>query len=217
MRWSLAIASASLVFAQAGGTEPKPRAEDYESHGQAGHLAIGAEYTIHSFSGQGKTFFVNDFLVVEVALYPPKGEKVHVNEGAFALRINGKRQVLVPSPPSVVASALQHPDWQPGPRLEGGVGAGPADVIFGRPRSTQVPGGQPPRMPAPPRVPDAEPPGGLAHEPPVKAEELAVGTALPEGDFPGAVSGFLYFAYKGKATSIKSVDLLYEDAVLKLR
>jgi hypothetical protein len=33
----------------------------------------------------------------------------------------------------------------------------------------------------------------------------------------GAVSGFLYFAYQGKTSSIKSLELMYEAAVLKLR
>jgi hypothetical protein len=52
---------------------------------------------------------------------------------------------------------------------------------------------------------------------PVKPEELLAETALPEGEHGGAVSGFLYFAYKGKAGTIKSLELLYSEAVVKLR
>lgn len=51
----------------------------------------------------------------------------------------------------------------------------------------------------------------------MKPEELVVQTALPEGSRRGPVSGYLYFAYKGKTASIKTLELLYEDAVLRLR
>ena len=36
----------------------------------------------------------------------------------------------------------------------------------------------------------------------MKPEELLAQTALPEGVHGGAVSGFLYFAHKGKTSSI---------------
>ncbi len=53
---------------------------------------------------------------------------------------------------------------------------------------------------------------------PVKtASEIAVEGALPEGKNRAPVSGFLYFSYTGRNKSIKQVELLYRDAVLKLR
>jgi hypothetical protein len=212
----LFLCCVSLALAQ-GGTEPKPKAEDYDVHAQSKYIAIGAEFMVHSFSGQGQTYIAKDFLVVEVALYPPKGQSVDVNEGAFALRINGKKQVLVPAPPSMAASSLQHPEWQTGPRLEAGGGMGNTGVILGRPVPTQVPGGQPPPQSRVPRVPGPDNPGGIEPERRVTAPELLVQTALPEGPHRGPASGFLYFPYKGKSTSIKSLELLYEDVVLKLR
>jgi hypothetical protein len=214
VRLPLLFCCASLALAQ-GGSEPKPKAEDYDVHAQSKDIAIGAEFMIHSFSGQGQTYIAKDFLVVEVALYPPKGQSVNVNEGAFALRINGKKQVVVPAPPSMVASSLQHPEWQTGPRLEAGGGMGNTGVILGRPAPTQVPGGQPPESRVP-RVPSPDS-GGVEPERRVPAPELLMQTALPEGPHRGPVSGFLYFPYRGKTTSIKSLELLYEDAVLKLR
>jgi hypothetical protein len=216
VRLPLFLCCASLALAQ-GGSEPKPKAEDYDVHAQSKYIAIGAEFMIHSFSGQGQTYIAKDFLVVEVALYPPKGQGVNVNEGAFALRINGKKQVLVPVPPSMVASSLQHPEWQTGPRLEAGGGLGNTGVILGRPAPTQVPGGQQPPQSRVPRVPGPDNPGGIEPERRVTAPELLVQTALPEGPHRGPVSGFLYFPYRGKTTSIKSLELLYEDAQLKLR
>jgi len=216
VRLPLILCCASLALAQ-GGTDPKPKAEDYDVHGQSKYIALGAEFMIHSFSGQGQTYIAKDFLVVEVALYPPKGQSVDVNEGAFALRINGKKQVLVPVAPSMVASTLQHPEWQTGPRLEAGGGLGNTGVILGRPAPTQVPGGQPPPQSRVPRVPSPDNPSGIEPERRVTAPELLVQTALPEGPHRGPVSGFLYFPYRGKTASIKSLELLYEDVVLKLR
>jgi hypothetical protein len=42
-------------------------------------------------------------------------------------------------------------------------------------------------------------------------------TAPPEVAHRGAVSGFLYFPYQGKASGLKSIDLLFQDAVMKLK
>jgi hypothetical protein len=215
MRFAYVLAIAAAVFAQ--GTEPKPKAEDYDVHAQSKNIGVGAEFMVHSFSGQGQTFIVNDYLVVEVALYPPKGETITVRPNAFTLRINGKKPPLLPQPPSMVAATMQRPEWQNRPRLEAGGGLGNTGVILGRPVPSQVPGGQVPRAPMPPRAPAPDPPGGIDRPEPVRAEELLVQTALPEGERRGPVSGFLYFAHKGKASSIKSLELLYEDAVLKLR
>jgi hypothetical protein len=212
------LCCASAAFAQLrGGTEPKPKPEEYEVHAQAGDVAIGAEYMVHSFAGEGATYIARDFLVVEVALYPPKGENVKVNSGAFALRVNGGKKMIAPVSPTAVAYALQHEDWQDHPRAEGSIGSGAGDIIFGRPAPTKVPGGQQPRTPRAPRAPDPDAPGGVEPQPRIRADELVVRTALPEGDFSGPVSGFLYFPYKGKTTSIKSLNLVYGDAALKLR
>jgi len=213
LAWLLGIAMAA--FGQ--GTDPKPKAEDYDVHGQSKNVGLGAEFMVHSFSGQGQTFLAHDYLVVEVALYPPKGEEAVLKPGAFALRINGKSPALIPQPPTMVAATLRRPEWQDRPHLEAGGGLGNTGVILGRPVPSQVPGGQAPRAPLPPRAPDPDPPGGIDRPEPVRADELVIQTALPEGKYRGPVSGFLYFAYKGKTSSIKSLELLYEDAVLKLR
>ena len=51
----------------------------------------------------------------------------------------------------------------------------------------------------------------------VRPEEVLVRTALPEDAHRGPVSGFLYFPYTGKVSGLKSVELLFQDAVMKLR
>ena len=215
MRWILLPCFAALAFGQ--GTEPKPKAEDYDVHARSKQIALGAEFMVHSFSGEGQTFIAEDYLVVEVALYPPKGETVTVNTGAFALRVNGKKPPLVAQTPTMVAYSLNRPEWNQRPRMEAEGGYGNTGVILGRPVPSQVPGGQQRRLPMPPRAPAPDAPGGIDRPEPVRPEELLVRTALSDGEFRGPVSGFLYFAYRGKPSGIKTLDLLYEDAVLKLR
>jgi hypothetical protein len=216
MRYMLLLFATGLASAQ--GTNPKPTPAEYPTQANAGSVVVGAEFMVHSFSRGEQTFIVRDYLVVEVALFPPKGARVDVEPGKFSLRINGKRAALLPQTPSMVAASMSHPEWQQHPGAAGDIGMGGVGVGLGYPRQTTPFPGAPPesRLPRPPRAPDADNPGGLEKEP-VRPEELLVQTALPEGGHGGPVSGFLYFAYKGKTSSIRSLELLYEGAVLKLR
>src|ERR1044071_9796445 len=102
MRWILLSLSAALAFGQ--GTEPKPKAADYDVQGKSKLIEIGAEYMVHSFGGDNQLFIAEDFLIVEVALYPPKGEEVRVDRSAFSLRINGKPPALGALSPQMFAS-----------------------------------------------------------------------------------------------------------------
>lgn len=201
-----------------GGTDPKPKPEDYEAHGQARGVTLGAEFMIHSFEGHGVTYLAPDYLVVEVALYPAKGREVDVQPAAFALRLDGKK-TLTPASLSLVSSTLQHPEWRSRPQLEAGAGLGNDGVVLGAPRPTPIPG-QPTRTNTPVPAPgsDEDPLGaGAPRAPRITAGELLTQTALPEGKQHGPVSGYLYFPYRGKAGSLKSVELLFEDGAVKLR
>jgi hypothetical protein len=51
----------------------------------------------------------------------------------------------------------------------------------------------------------------------VTPQELLVQTALPVDPHRGPVSGFLYFPFTGKTSSIKSLELIWQGASLKLR
>ncbi|HMC63099.1 MAG TPA: hypothetical protein VKJ01_28150 [Candidatus Solibacter sp.] len=216
MRCILFLCAAAFAFAQ--GTTPKPTPEEYPVHANAGSIAVGAEFMVHSFSQGEQTFIAQDYLVVEVALFPPKGEIVDVEPRKFSLRINGKRIALMPQAPNMVAASLNHREWQQGRGATADIGMGGVGVGIGHPRQTSPFPGAPPesRLPRQPRAPDSDSPSGVEKEP-VKPEELVVRAALQEGVHRSSVSGFLYFAYQGKTSSIKSLELLYEGAVLKLR
>ena len=118
MRWLMWMCFAGIALAQ-GGTAPKAKPGDYELHAMAGRVGLGAEFMVHSFSGQGQTYIVKDFLVVEVALYPLKGTPVHADSTAFTLRLNGKR-TLNAMPAAAVVTAIERPEWRSGPRMDGG-------------------------------------------------------------------------------------------------
>jgi hypothetical protein len=221
MRSLCLLLLASTAFAQ--GTDPKAKPDDYPVQAEAKVLGqpvgVGSEFMVHSFSRGEETYIAPDFLVIEVALFPVKGASLTVSPSQFSLRINGKKQVLVPQSPQLVASSLTHSEWRSGPRFEAGGGLGGIGIGTGQPRPANIPGQPQPGTGIPPNPGGVsqDNPDGVATRPHVKPEELAVQTALPSGDFRKPVSGFLYFSFKGKSSSIKSLELLYEDTVVKLR
>lgn len=187
-------------------------------YAQARSAALGAEFMVHSCSEGEQTYIVKGFLVVEVALYPPKGRMVDVHSGNFVLRINGRKQELLPQSPALVAASVAHPEWSSNPHhVQADAGEGPATVGVGRPRPVQIPGMPiPGQASAPPEAPQDHP-SGLPPRERMKPDQLVRDTALSQGEHRGPLSGFLYFAYAGKTSAIKSLELRYEDAVLKLR
>src|SRR3954452_12909193 len=106
MRWIVVCLSTALAFAQ--GTTPKPAPTDYDVHGQAGPLDIGAEYMVHSYSSGEQMYLAERYLVVEVALYPVmKNGPVTVDLSRFSLRLNHK--TMIPAQPAAQAAASVKP------------------------------------------------------------------------------------------------------------
>src|SRR5450755_1453759 len=105
MRYWMLLCLPGLVLGQ--GTEPKRKPDDYDVHAQARGAVVGAEFMVHSFSRGEQSYVAQDYLVVEVALFPPKGETLAVQNGNFQLSINGRKQLLQPQPVTMVAADLQ--------------------------------------------------------------------------------------------------------------
>jgi hypothetical protein len=200
------LALAGTLAAQYG-TTPKASEQEYPVRARLEKLSIGAEYLVHSFSGGRQMFIAKDYLVVEVALFPAKGENLLVNASHFSLRVNGRKQALSPQAPEIVANALKYPDPNTSRGLQSVEQVGP--VVFGAPRPTERFPGDPTVQNKPPlsRAPDDNP-TGADKEPPLRAEELAVQAALPEGEHHGPASGFLYFPYRGNIHRIRSLELV---------
>lgn len=198
-----------LECASAAGTTPRESASKYPVHASLPGLDLGVEYMVRTVSGDGRAFLVEDYLVVEVALYSTKNP-VAVRAGRFTLRVNGKKQTILAQAPGMVAASLKYPDWEQRPSMEGT--AGP--VIFGRPQQTsRFPGDQRPqqeRLPSPPKAPTPEDRSGSDAAPKRTPAEIAVESALMEGELIPPVSGYLYFAHKSKLKSLKTVELTYD-------
>jgi hypothetical protein len=204
--------SALLLPALAGalsaqyGTSTKASAQDYPVRAKLEKLSIGAEYLVHSFSSGRQMFIAKDYLVVEVALFPADGQRLPVNAGDFSLRVNGRKQALLPQTAEIVANSLKFPDRENSPHTVASLGP----IVLGQPAPVERfpgdPNAQTRRLP--PGAPEDNP-SGQDQEPPIKAEELVVQAALPEGEHRGPTSGFLYFPYRGKVSRIRSLELVF--------
>ena len=213
MRYLAWLCAAGLAFAQ--GTEPKAKASEYEVHATAKGVDVGAEYMVYSISANDRMLLVENHLVVEVALFPPKRGLVTASSGEFMLRVDGK--MLRPVTAQMVVMAMQRSAWSYPRGPQATIGRGDDGVILGGPSQQQpFPTGRG-RTPAPPRAPAPEDRSGLPPAEPVRLDEVIVKTALPEGEFRGAISGYLYFPFTAKASKIKSVELHYNDTRLKLK
>ena len=217
--WTVALLFASCLNGQ---TEHKDKATDYPAHATAGNVSIGADYLVHSIPAGNQTFVAPDYLVVEVAVFPPHGESVTIGGNTFTLRVNGKKFALSPIAPGFVAASLKYPDWEQHPRAQVEAGVGDAGVVLGQPPAVGRFPGDPTanRMPRAPKAPPPDDRRGIEQEEPERAEDVIAKTALPDGAAAKPVSGFIYFPYKGKAKALKSVELIYEGpsgtATLKL-
>jgi len=209
MRLATGMLTAALAWA--AGIDPRPAATDYPAHARGDAVSLGAEYMVRSLSARNQTFVVNDYLVVEVGLYPAQGRRLLVSSGHFTLRVNGKKEVLFPQTPGMVAASMKYPDWERRPELVAGGGVGGVDVMIGgNPQVERFPGDPRPRqtrLPAPPRAPSGKPEPEQEAAP--RAEELISESALPEGETSQPVAGYLYFAYRGKIKAIRSLELIY--------
>ncbi len=193
--------------------EPRPAPKDYPAQASLSNVSFGFEYLVRSVSAQNRTFFLNDYLIVEIGAFPARGAKVPLALSQFRLRVAvKKKQETVPAvAPEFVAASLHYPDWNYRRGAEAAVGAGGGGVILGRPRTVERFPGDPSgrsRLPDPPRAPDAN--HGVEAPEPVRAEDVVKAAALPEGEAGHPVAGFLFFPWKGKTRDLRSVELLYE-------
>ena len=191
---------------QLGAVEVRKSPAEYPAQVEVADMKVGVEYMVTSFSAEGHTFSVEDHLLLEVGIFP-RGE-ARVDLRRFTLRINGKQLVMTQTP-GMVAASVKYPDWTSKPNLQANVGG----VMVGRPQRVE-------RFPGDRRIPETRrsPVDGDSPQPEgTDYAGLITKWALPEGQFNRALAGYVYFPYDGKLKSIKTVELLIDDTVLKLR
>ncbi len=215
MRTILALAFAATAWAQATGTTPKPKPDGYPAHSRAGDVAIAAEYLMHTLPSGTRQFVIPKYLVIEVAIYPPRAGAVEVANTMFSLRVNGRKE-LRPHSPEMAAYSVRYAEQN----QQRGIQAAAGPVVIGRaPRSERFPGDpSADREPPVARVPQPAH-GGVERQEPETAPEAIARTAFPDVRATGPVSGFLFFEFQGKMKSIESLELVFhsgEGAIVRL-
>jgi hypothetical protein len=219
MRPFIWIAALAGFVLHAQGTTPREKPADYQAHSKLPGFELAADYLSHSMPVKGGVIDVNDYLVIEVAIFPSARETPSLTSGEFTLRITnhtrGRKSVLSAQTPGMVAASLKYPDWEVRPTVEATAGVGDTGVILGRPVPTErFPGDPRPqqsRLPPRPKVSDQTSPSGEAQPPEAPLEETVQRSAFPEGTVHGSVSGYLFFPFHGKTKSIRSLELVYES------
>jgi hypothetical protein len=190
----------SVKEAPSKGLSPRAAPTEYQAHGQAGMVTIGAEFTGHSVPTTEHTFSAEEYVVVEAGLFGSAGAHTKLSRDDFSLRINGKKNVLPSEPYELVFKSLKDPEWQPPAASEepkaskGGLTTGGGG------------GGQDTAPPPPPKMPF-----------PLRRamEQQVQKAAMLEGDRPLPQAGLLFFLYRGKVDGIKSLELIYNGAAGK--
>lgn len=184
----------------------RPKPAGYPVHAQVANTGIGAEFMVHVVSIEGQSYFVPDYFVVEVAVFPEKEGQLELRNGHFTLRINGKKQEITPHAPGLAAASLKYADWSQRPSATASAGAGNGGIIVGRPQTQpRFPGDNRPPRPAGPMQTTVD----TDKEKPVSAAEAVVEAALVEGPVSQPVAGYLYFPYQGDGKKAKKIELVY--------
>jgi hypothetical protein len=204
--------AAFIVFATAAtALDVRKSPEEYPVQGRTADFKVGADFMVRSFLAGGQALSIDDYLLVEVGIFPTAETTVDLRR--FLLRVNGKTPLLTQTP-GFVAASIKYPDWRMRPSLQAGVGMGDTGVLIGRPRPTS-------RFPGDRRPDIGRPPGRTTVDSPQNEQvdyvRLIEDASLPEGKRMKPAAGYLYFPYNGKLKSIKTVELLIDDVVLKLR
>ena len=171
------------------GMPPRATPADYQAHTQAGTVTLAAEFMRHSVPTPEATYSTEDFVIVEAGLFGPPQARLKLSIGDFSLRINGKKMASPSQPYGLSFSSLKDPEWEPPskpktdkPTLD--AGGGKADDSF-KPII---------RMPI---------------ELKRTMQQRVQRASMPEGDRALPAAGLLFFEYRGKPESIRSLELIY--------
>jgi hypothetical protein len=193
------------LFAQ--DSPPRSKPADYPVHVTLPGMEIAAEYMLHSIPTEKGFYFTKEYLVVDVAVFRNVTETFKISSGQFTLRINHEQSVLSTDSPGTVAASLKYPDWEQRPNLT--AQAGP--VIIGAPPAVgRFPGDHRETPPLPPPVKEDPDPSGAEKEPAKPVEQVIALAALSEGYPSNTVKGCLFFRFRGKMKSIRSLELVYD-------
>jgi hypothetical protein len=165
---------------------------EYQAQGKAGSVSIGAEFMTHSVPTPQAIYATDDYVVVETGLFGPPDAHIKLSMSDFSLRINDKKASLKSEHYEIVFKSLRDPEWEPPEAKQSKTSIG-NNNLGGAPQSDSPP--PTPKMPLDLRR---------------TMEQRVQRAALLEGDRILPQAGLLFFEFRGKAKSIRSVELIYD-------
>jgi hypothetical protein len=172
------------------GLPPRATPGDYQAHGQAGTITIGAEFKGHSVPTPDAVYSNEDYVAVEVGLFGPPEARLKLAHDDFTLRIDGKKTVLTGLPYAAVFRSLKDPEWVP----EGGTASkSKSSVSTGGDKSSDGP----------------PPPAHMPIELERAMDQRVQKSALAEGERVLPEAGLIFFEHRGKTEKIRSIELIY--------
>ena len=190
---------------EAKGLPPRLTPADYLSQVRAGALTIAAEFKGHAVPTLQGPLTSEDYVVVEAGLYGSPDARVQLSADDFSLRVNGRKPPLPAQRYGLVVGSLKDPEWEPPEKAASKSKTGLSGGGGGDQREAGAP---PPTVKIPIPVQRA-------------MAQRVQRAALPEGDRTLPQAGLLFFQYRGKTETLRSVELIYTgpagEATLKLQ
>ncbi|MGD1069895.1 MAG: hypothetical protein ABSB15_07125 [Bryobacteraceae bacterium] len=174
---------------EAKGLAPRANPSDYQTQVKAGAYTIAAEFTGHSVATAESALTSEDYVAVEVGLFGQSGAHLKLSIEDFSLRINGRKQLYPAQPYATIFHSLKDPSWVPPTPPES--------------KNKTSLGGNPSAADGPP------PPVHMPFPLERAMQQSVQRAALPEGDRTLPVAGLMFFEFRGKEKSIRSVELVY--------
>jgi len=168
---------------------------DYQAHTKVGDYSVGAEFFQHTVQTPNGILVNEDYVVVEAGVFGPAGSHIKLNPEDFSLRINGKKNPQASEAYPLVYKGLKDPEWEAPEAIAAKKSGGDSKTSLGS--GGQSGAGEP--------KPVYHPPFKLQREWNQRLEKQA----FPEGDRPLPQAGLLFFVYRGKASGIHQLELIY--------
>jgi len=179
---------------EAKGMPPRAAPSDYQAHAQAGAVTVAAEFMGHAIPTAQGTLSSEDYVVVETGLFGGSPDaRVRLSIGDFVLRINGKKTSLPSQPSELVAQSAKDPEWEPPVPA-----ASKSKTSFGGNGQGEK---SDPNSPPPPVHIPIEVQRAMA--------QRIQRASLLEGDRTLPRAGLIFFQYRGKTQSLRSIELIY--------
>jgi hypothetical protein len=175
---------------EALGMPPRAAPSEYQAQAQAGSVTIAAEFMGHAVPTPQATYSTEEYVVVETGLFGPPEARIKLSAADFSLRINAKKAALASEHYELTFKSLKDPEWEP-----------PAAAKSKTGLSTGGGSAQGDAAPAPVHMPI---------ELRRVMEQHVQKASLPEGDRALPQAGLIFFQFRGKAQSIRSIELVYD-------